>query len=103
MPLPPRVSGAVVTRSLHVLYLHGFASSAHSTKGTYLSARLAEHGVALRCPDFNRPDFATLTITRMLDELEQELRTIAPDRAALVGSSLGGALAILAADRCAER
>src|SRR5437763_3995924 len=103
MPLPPRVSGALVTRSSHVLYLHGFASSAHSTKAGYLSARLAERGVALRCPDFNAPDFATLTITRMLGRIERELRTIAPDRAALVGSSLGGALAILAADRFAER
>ena len=103
MPLPPRLSDALVTPSPHVLYLHGFASSAHSTKGAYLSARLAEHGVALRCPDFNRPDFATLTITRMLDQIEQELRAIAPDRAAVVGSSLGGAVAILAADRFAER
>ena len=97
------MSGALVTQSPRVLYLHGFASSAQSTKGAYLSARLAECGVALRCPDFNRPDFATLTITRMLDQIEQELRTIAPDRAALVGSSLGGALAILAADRFAAR
>src|SRR5437868_15489026 len=36
-------------------------------------------GQALRCPDFNQPDFATLTMTRMLD------------RAKLIGSSLGGA------------
>lgn len=92
-----------MTRATHVFYLHGFASSAQSTKGSYLAQRLAEHGVALRCPDFNEPDFATLTITRMLGALEQELRAIAPDRAALIGSSLGGSLAILAAERWPAR
>ena len=80
-----------------VFYLHGFASSAQSTKGAYLSARLAEKAVALRCPDFNQPDFATLTMTRMLDTLHEELRSVASNRATLIGSSLGGTLAILAA------
>ena len=92
-----------MTGASHILYLHGFASSAQSTKGAYLSQRLAEHGIALDCPDFNQPDFTSLTMTRMLEQLEQELRTIAPRQVILIGSSLGGTLAILAAARCASQ
>jgi uncharacterized protein len=80
-----------------ILYLHGFASSAQSTKGAYLSQRFAEHGVTLKCPDFNRPDFTSLTITRMLEQLEGEMS--GAGRATLIGSSLGGTLAVLAAGR----
>jgi hypothetical protein len=86
----------------HVFYLHGFASSPKSTKVGYFSERLAEHGVDVRCPDFNEPDFSTLTLTRMLDQLGAELARV--DRASggpvtLMGSSLGGTLAVLAAER----
>jgi pimeloyl-ACP methyl ester carboxylesterase len=85
-----------------VVYLHGFASGARSSKATWFTERLAAHGIATRCPDFNAPDFATLTISRMLDQLDVELRSI-DDPVALMGSSLGGTLAILAADRFEER
>ncbi len=85
-----------------VLYLHGFASSAKSTKAGFFSERLGEHGIAMRCPDFNEPDFATMTLTRMLNQLASELgRVQAP--VALIGSSLGGTLAILAASQSANR
>jgi pimeloyl-ACP methyl ester carboxylesterase len=86
-----------------IIYLHGFASSAQSTKARYLVERLREHDVILRCPNFNEPDFATLTVTRMLDQLERELNAAAPDGVTLIGSSLGGALAVLAAARFAGR
>jgi len=88
---------------LHVFYLHGFASSPQSTKVGYFSERLREHSVDVRCPDFNQPDFATLTITRMLDQLGAELAQLAGAPATLFGSSLGGTLAILAAERFAAR
>jgi len=84
-----------------VFYLHGFASSAKSTKAAYFATRLQERGVALRCPDFNEPDFATLTMTRMVDQLGRELPE--GEGAALIGSSLGGALAVLAAARWPDR
>ncbi len=88
-----------------VFYLHGFASSAQSTKAEYFADRLRERGIPLRRPDFNRPDFATLTLTRMLDQLESELKAAdgPPAKAVLMGSSLGGTLAILAAGRFADR
>jgi pimeloyl-ACP methyl ester carboxylesterase len=91
------------------VYLHGFASSSASTKAAYFSERLAAGGVPTRCPDLNRPDFSTLTITRMLDQIDREIasfETPTPDGGGpvtLIGSSLGGTLAILAAGRFAGR
>ena len=80
-----------------VFYLHGFASSAQSTKASYLAQRLRPHGITLHCPDFNQPDFAALTLTRMLDQLDREMTAHGPEPAVLIGSSLGGTVAILAA------
>src|SRR5207247_9319910 len=70
-----------------------------ATQAGYLAERLAEYRLTLECPDFNKPDCTSLTVTRMLDQLGDALARVAPDRVALVGSSLGGALAILAAAR----
>jgi len=84
-----------------IFYLHGFASSPKSTKVGYFTERLRAHGVEMRCPDFNEPDFRTLTLTRMLDQLGAELA--GGDAATLIGSSLGGTLAILAAARYPSR
>ena len=89
-------------RVVTVFYLHGFASSAKSTKAGFFAERLREHAVELRCPDFNEPDFASLTLTRMLDQLGGELRRC-DGPVALIGSSLGGTLAILAAACFANR
>ena len=96
MPLPSGMPDAFV-----ILYLHGFASSPDSTKAKYFAERLGEHGLALTCPDFNEPDFSTLTISRMLDTLTGIAGTSdAP--VTLMGSSLGGTLAILGADRLGD-
>ena len=98
MPLPSGLPETPVKAS-RVFYLHGFASSSHSTKGGYFADRLREYGIALECPDFNEPDFATLTLTRMLDQLRAVLARDGGGPATLIGSSLGGALAILAAEK----
>lgn len=103
MPLPSGVQDAAVNATpsgpSHVFYLHGFASSARSTKAGYFAARLQEHGLALHCPDFNEPDFTALTMTRMLAQLSGELSALPPGPVTLIGSSLGGTLGILAAER----
>jgi pimeloyl-ACP methyl ester carboxylesterase len=79
-----------------IIYLHGFASSPLSTKGTFLATKLRQVGITAQSPDFNEPDFSTLTITRMLDQAAEAI-----DRAdgpvALIGSSLGGFVAVLTA------
>ena len=83
----------------HVFYLHGFASSPASSKALLLAERLRRHGLELHCPDFNEPDFETMTITRMLDQVDAALAALPPGPVALIGSSLGGFVAYHAAFR----
>lgn len=102
MPLPSGLSEFPVSASrpsrTPVLYLHGFASSPGSTKARYFAERLRPLGVDLSTPDFNGPDFRTLTMSRMLDQLGREIEAVG-GRATLMGSSLGGALGVLGAAR----
>jgi uncharacterized protein len=81
---------------MRVFYLHGFASSARSSKASFFSARLAAHGTVLETPDLNEPDFATLTVTRMVGQVAAAIDA-ARRPAALIGSSLGAFVAIQAA------
>src|ERR1044072_1257723 len=60
--------GSDAAASMLVVYLHGFASSAGSSKATYLAERLRACGVDFQAPDLNLPDFTTLTVTRMLEQ-----------------------------------
>lgn len=87
----------------HVLYLHGFSSSAMSKKATFFAEQLRAYDLPTRCPDLNVPDFRTLTMTRMLEQVRQEIATLDRGPIAVIGSSLGGTLAILAAARFAGR
>jgi len=75
-------------------YLHGFASSPRSRKGTLLAVLMGAHGLTLERPDLARPSFARLTISAALgamDKLDARTDRDLPWR--LVGSSLGGYLA----------
>jgi pimeloyl-ACP methyl ester carboxylesterase len=82
-----------------LVYLHGFASGPGSTKASYFRARLADLGVDLAVPDL-APDFRNMTIGGELAVVEQAL---AEGPAILIGSSLGGYLAALAAERQPDR
>ena len=76
-----------------VIYLHGFASSAQSTKAQFFASRFAEVGIPFVAPALNAPDFGTLTITRMIDDVGTVLAQGAPGPVVLMGSSLGGLVA----------
>lgn len=86
-------------RRRHVFYVHGFASGAASTKARWLAERFEPYGVELLCPDLNLPDFSTLTVTRMIGDVERSLDAVGGDGVALFGSSLGALVAYHAAAR----
>ena len=82
-----------------VVYLHGFASSPDSSKAAFFAERFAEHGVTFLCPDLNQPAFAALTVTRMLQQLDAQICALPQADVVLIGSSLGGFVAVEAAAR----
>jgi pimeloyl-ACP methyl ester carboxylesterase len=88
--------------ALLIIYLHGFASSSHSGKATYLGDRLRGRGLEVVIPDLNLQDFSTLTVTRMLEQT-QALIERAAGPVTLMGSSLGGYVAVNAAAAWPER
>ena len=65
--------------------------------------RLAERGLTLHTPDFNQPEFATLTVSRMLGQVCDTIDRLEPGPVALLGSSLGAFVAVQAALRRPER
>jgi len=82
-----------------VIYLHGFASSPQSSKATFFAERFAASGVKFLCPDLNLPAFPTLTVSRMIQQLEKRISSLPPGEVVLIGSSLGGFVAVEAAAR----
>ena len=88
-----------VTPVRHVVYLHGFASSPESSKAVRFQRELEARGVGFSCPDFNQPEFETLTTTRMLGQVREAIGQIKEGPIALVGSSLGSFVAVHAAAR----
>lgn len=87
---------------MHIFYLHGFASSARSGKATFFAGKLRELGIELRTPDFNQPDFSTLTITRMVDQVSAAIGELSGP-VGLIGSSLGAFVAVQVALRHPDR
>jgi hypothetical protein len=79
---------------MHIFYLHGFASSARSSKAAYIGAKLEDLGVELHTPDFNEPDFFTLTITRMVQQVGAAIDALPAGPVVLIGSSLGAFVAV---------
>lgn len=83
----------------HVVYLHGFASSPASSKAKRFAAECAARGIGFSCPDLNEPSFETITATRMIEQTRAAIDATGDGPVALVGSSLGGFLAVHAASR----
>jgi uncharacterized protein len=83
-----------------IFYLHGFASGPGSTKARAIAARFEALGVPVAAPDLTPGEegFERSTPSSMLAVAEAALAA-APPPHALIGSSLGGYLAALAASR----
>jgi len=83
-----------------ILYLHGFASGPSSTKARAIAGRFAQLGVGVEVPDLTpgADGFERSTPASML-AIAEEVLASAPGPHAVVGSSLGGWLATLAAAR----
>jgi uncharacterized protein len=81
---------------MRYVYLHGFASGPGTVKGQYYCTRFAEYGISLILPDLNDGDFEHLTLTRQLSVIQKVLGN-SSEPVTLLGSSLGGLLAVLTA------
>ena len=79
-----------------VVYLHGFASSPQSGKAQFFHRKFAARGVAMEIPRLDEGRFEELTISGQLRVVE---RAVGDQPAILIGSSLGGYLAALYANR----
>ena len=79
--------------SIRCVYLHGFASGPSSAKARFFRERLAARGIACDVVDL-APDFERTTVS---DQLARALAAIGTSPCVLIGSSLGGYLASLAA------
>ena len=87
----------------HLLYLHGFRSSPHSTKARQTQARL--HAINARRAAAGRPAVHWLcpqlppSPRQAMDEVLRSVEGVEPARLALAGSSLGGFYATYLAHR----
>ena len=86
------------------LYLHGFGSSPRSSKAAFFKRKLDTAGLPLAIPDLNVPNFENMTISSILDEVDRTIAEAAPPDGdiGIIGSSLGGLVALHAAARNAR-
>lgn len=85
-----------------LIYLHGFADGPDDLKGRYCRAWAQARGLDFQSPDLNLPTFESITISAQVDAVETLLKQSASPPV-LVGSSLGGLVAVAAAHRMAAR
>jgi uncharacterized protein len=84
------------------LYLHGFASGPQSKKASFLKERFqTEYNIFLQTPDLNPDDFSGFTLTRAI-ALAAALIEDSEDEWVVIGSSMGGLIATLLAEKFAQ-
>ena len=87
-----------------IVFLHGLCSSPGSAKATFFRQKLACHGILLAAPDLNRPTFETLTLTAQVEESLRFVENLpGTGPVTLIGSSLGGLVALLFAHQYPEK
>ena len=83
---------------MRYIYLHGFLSGPSSKKGVFLFRKFQKAGIDLLRPDLNGDDFEHLTISSQLKIIDDLICSGEGD-ITMIGSSLGGFLAALSAER----
>ena len=83
---------------VHYLYLHGFASSPQSYKAQAFRQRFEDLGLAFTTPDLNQNDFATLTLSRQIQQA-RGIILAQPQPTVIIGSSFGGLTAAWLAEQ----
>lgn len=81
------------------IYLHGFASSPQSVKALFYQMQFKEKGIELHIPDLNLADFSKLSFAQILETIICEFES---EDVVLIGSSLGGLIALTLAERCPQ-
>lgn len=81
-----------------LVYLHGFASGPTGRKAEHCRNWAQARGIEFLAPDLNLPSFETLTISAQVAAVEALLAGL-PSPPVLVGSSLGGVIAVAVAHR----
>jgi len=89
---------------MRVVYLHGFASSPQSSKARFFAGKFAEAGVAFEAPQLDEGKFHNLTISGQMLVVDSAVsahreKLAEGEPLVLMGSSLGGYLASLYAER----
>ncbi|HEX4461373.1 MAG TPA: YqiA/YcfP family alpha/beta fold hydrolase, partial [Polyangia bacterium] len=79
------------------LYLHGFASGPQSAKAVALAKHYEDKGIALERLNLRVPSLERLSLSAGLTTVRAAIGDDARQRAVLIGSSLGGLQAALAA------
>ncbi len=89
---------------MRVVYLHGFASSPQSSKARFFGGKFAEAGVTFDAPQLDQGEFRNLTISGQMIVVGNAVsahrgKLAKGEPLVLMGSSLGGYLAALYAQR----
>jgi pimeloyl-ACP methyl ester carboxylesterase len=92
---------------MRVVYLHGFASSPQSSKAQFVAGKFAQAGVAFEAPQLDQGEFRNLTISGQMVVVDNAVsahkeKLAKGEPLVLMGSSLGGYLAALYAERHPE-
>ena len=81
------------------VYLHGFASGPSSKKASAFKNKFKEIGVSLNTPDLEGGNFENMTLTSQVNIVLDLLDQFQGKNVCLIGSSMGGYLATLLAQK----
>ena len=84
------------------VYLHGLASGPSSQKATAFKNKFEELGVSLNIPDLEGGSFESMTVTSQINIIFNLLDQLNDKKVCLIGSSMGGYLATLVAQKRKE-